>query len=204
MPEDDPITLWIDQLRRADDLAANKLWNHFVCRLHEIAKKKLCAQTRRVYDEEDAAQSAFHSVCAGLQAGRFPDLHDRESLWGLMLKITCQKISNRHRFDHRQRRDNRRTFSESVFMNRNETVSNAEALSREPSPEFAAEFSDVWQKLFGCLDNPELTTVATLRLEGFTDSEIARQLDCSRRTVQRRLEIIRREWAVLEQMSDVG
>ena len=116
MSDDDPITLWMNQLRSADDLAANKLWNHFILRLQELARKKLSPQTRRVYDEEDAALSAFHCVCAGMQAGRFPDLHDRGGLWGLMLAITSQKISNRNRFDQQKRRDVRRTLTDSVFI----------------------------------------------------------------------------------------
>jgi DNA-directed RNA polymerase specialized sigma24 family protein len=40
--------------------------------------------------------------------------------------------------------------------------------------------------------------VVTLRLEGHTDGEIAVHLNCSRRTVQRRLEVIRRHWDRLE------
>ena len=88
---DDPVTLWIDQLRAADDSAANNLWNHFVSRLYESARKKLRPRTRAVYDEQDAAQSAFKSVCAGIAAGRFPDLQDRESLLRLLLLITSRK-----------------------------------------------------------------------------------------------------------------
>jgi DNA-directed RNA polymerase specialized sigma24 family protein len=100
---DDPVTLWIDQLRAADDSAAHNLWNHFVSRLYDAARKKLSLRTRSLYDEEDAAQSAFQSVCAGIAAGRFSDLRDRDSLLRLMLVITSRKISGRHRFDQRQR-----------------------------------------------------------------------------------------------------
>ena len=198
MSNDDPITLWMNQLRSADELAANKLWNHFILRLQELARKKLSPLTRRVYDEEDAALSAFHCVCAGLQAGRFPDLHDRGSLWGLMLAITSQKISNRNRFDQQQRRDVRRTLTDSVFMNVDDSFPQGnQAVSREPTPEFAAEFSDVWRSLFDRLADPTLRDIAALRLEGYTDPEISKRLNCSRRTVQRRLEIIRREWSLL-------
>jgi hypothetical protein len=65
MTRDDPVTLWLDELRNADEAAARKLWNHFFTRLCEVARKKLRPETRRVYDEEDAALSAFHSICAG-------------------------------------------------------------------------------------------------------------------------------------------
>lgn len=32
---DDPVTLWINDLRNPDAMAAQKLWNHFVSRLYE-------------------------------------------------------------------------------------------------------------------------------------------------------------------------
>ena len=76
MEHDDPVTLWIEELRNADEAAAQKLWRHFVNRLHELGRKKLSPETRRVYDEEDADQIAFHSVCAGIAGGRFPDLRE--------------------------------------------------------------------------------------------------------------------------------
>ena len=72
-------------------------------------------ETRRVYDEEDAAQSAFHSVCAGIAAGRFPDLGSRGNLWHLLVVITARKVAHRQRHDHQQRRDVHRNLSDSIF-----------------------------------------------------------------------------------------
>lgn len=71
MSSDDPVSMWIDELRNANDAAAQNLWNHFVGRLYALGRKKLRLETRRVYDEEDAALSAFQSVCAGIGAGAF-------------------------------------------------------------------------------------------------------------------------------------
>ncbi|MCA9168827.1 MAG: HTH domain-containing protein [Planctomycetales bacterium] len=197
---EDPITLWIDELRHLDDSAAEKLWQHFMLGLLEAAKTRLNPNSRRVYDEEDAAQSAFHSVCAGIRRGRFPDLHDRRCLWSLLLKVTALKVAQRVRYDHRQRRDVRRSLTDSVFANATNSENNVvdRLPSREPSPEFAAEFVEVCELLFQRLKDPSLQSVAMLRIEGFTDTEIAEKLTCSRRTVQRRVEAIRRHWECLE------
>ena len=70
--------------------------------------------------------------------------------------------------------------------------------SREPTPEFAAEFVETFDAFFSALDDPSLRDVVTLRFEGYTDSEIAERLDYSRRTVQRKLVIVRRHWTRLE------
>ncbi len=200
MATSDPITVWIDGLRNSDDSAALRIWNHFSLRLLELARTRLAPKTKRAYDEEDAVQSMFRSVCLGFAGGRFPDLQDRDSLWRLMLVITCQKISNRHRFDHQQRRDVRLTLTDSVFYNADSIAVTAESnlVSTEPAPEFVAEFVETCEKLFAEFDDPVLEKITTLRMEGFSDSEIATQLDCSRRTVQRRLEIIRRKLASLQ------
>jgi DNA-directed RNA polymerase specialized sigma24 family protein len=201
LSSDDPVTLWIDELRHADQAAARKLWHHFVARLYELGRKKLRPETRRVYDEEDAAQSAFHSVCAGIAAGRFPDLGSRENLWHLLVVITARKVAHRHRHDRQQSRDVNRTLSESIFVISRDQSSRAGidmSVSREPTPEFAAEFVETCEFLFQSLDDPALKEVVTLRMEGYTDAEVADRLRCSRRTVQRRLEVVRRHWGRLE------
>ena len=166
---DDPVTAWIDELRNADASAAERLWNHFVSRLRDCARKKLRSGTRSVYDDEDAVQSAFHSVCAGIAAGRFTDLRDRESLLRLLLVITSRKVARRHAHDRRQRRDVRRNVSNHIFVDSADDLSYdaVEQLpSREPTPEFAAEFAETCEALFQRLDDPQLQQVVTLRMEG--------------------------------------
>jgi RNA polymerase sigma factor (sigma-70 family) len=204
-PSDDPVTCWIDELRNADGAAAQKLWNHFVSRLHDLGRKKLRPETRRVYDEEDAAQSAFRSFCTGIGAGRFPELRDRGSLWHLLVTITGRKVARRQRHDRQQRRDVLRHVSAASVLSPDiETVPAGidRMVAREPTPEFAAEFVETCDSLFQSLGDAALQQVVTLRMEGYNDAEIAERLKCSRRTVQRRLEVIRRHWARLEQSSE--
>jgi DNA-directed RNA polymerase specialized sigma24 family protein len=205
MSSDNPITFWIDALRNADKAAAQKLWNHFASRLYEMGRKKLRPETRRVYDEEDAAQSAFHSVCAGIAGGRFPDLHDRDSLWNLLLAITARKVADRQRHDRQLRRDVRRNLPDAVFTQSGTDSAPAAVdvlVSREPTPALVAEFVETCEFLFKSLNDPALEQVVLLRMDGYTDEEIARRLKWSRRTVQRRLEIIRRHCNRLELASE--
>lgn len=205
MPAETPITVWIEELRASDEDAATKLWNHFVHHLYESARRQLRPATRAVYDEEDAALSAFNSVCGGIMKGNFPDLRDRESLWKLLLVITERKVTHRVRHDLQQRRDVRRNLLQSIFVISTDgsALSDMDAIeSREPTPEFAAEFAETCRVLYQNLGDSELQNVVTLRMEGFTDSEIAQKLNCSRRTVQRRLEVIRRQWDLMEFSSE--
>ena len=193
--ENAPVTLWLQSLQAGDDQAATDLWKHFVGRLRKALKQRIQRDTRRAYADEDAAQSAFRSLYRGLADGRFADLEDRDSLWRMLLSIASHKVQNRHRFDQAQRRDVRRTASDSTLLRDREPLASVEeASSFEPSPEFTAEFVDTYEAMMEQLGDDTLRRVVALRLEGFGVIEIAQQLGCTRKTVQRKLEIIRRTW----------
>ncbi|MDB4372677.1 ECF-type sigma factor [Mariniblastus sp.] len=195
---DDPVTIWIEQVRQSDDEAIKRVWQHFADGLQEYARGKIHPKTRRVYDEQDAVQSMFLSLCQGLKADRYPDLQNRDNLWRLMLVMTGRKISKRHRFDRQLKRDNRRLLTDSYFVqnSHDRNSPNLYPSAAEPTPELLAEFADTSSALIEALGTDNLKDVALLRIEGFDDCEIASRLQCSRSTVQRRLVMIRKIWEV--------
>ena len=67
-------------------------------------------------------------------------------------------------------------------------------LSREPTPEFAAEVAEQCQRLLARLGDRDLESVALWRMEGYRNDEIADKLGCTPRTVERKLRIIRGLW----------
>jgi DNA-directed RNA polymerase specialized sigma24 family protein len=67
-------------------------------------------------------------------------------------------------------------------------------LSEQPSPATLVELEDSLQQLLGRLDDETLRTIALWRMQGYTRDEIADQLGCARRTVARKLELIRKKW----------
>jgi DNA-directed RNA polymerase specialized sigma24 family protein len=64
----------------------------------------------------------------------------------------------------------------------------------EPSPEFAALVAEEYRRRLDALGDEVLPQVAVMRMEGYTDEEIARRLGCTQRTVCRKLNLIRQEW----------
>jgi DNA-directed RNA polymerase specialized sigma24 family protein len=70
----------------------------------------------------------------------------------------------------------------------------AQVVGNGPTPEFAAMVTDEYRRLFGSLSDESLRVVALLKLEGHSNEEIARSLDCGLRTVERKLEVIRKRW----------
>ena len=65
----------------------------------------------------------------------------------------------------------------------------------EPTPEFACELAEEYQQRLDQLGDESLRRVAQLRLEGYDYDEIAGRLGVARRTVARKLEMIRDAWA---------
>ena len=51
------------------------------------------------------------------------------------------------------------------------------------------------QRLFEALADESLRQIAQLKLEGYTNEEIAAKLDCATRTIERKLERIRAIWS---------
>ena len=188
MSREGSVTCWIQLLSTGDPAAAQRLWERYFRRLVGLARAKLNGAPRRAADEEDVALSAFHSFCRGAEQGRFPQLADRDSLWRLLVTVTARKASHQARDEGRQKRGG----GAALVVDADLVL--AEALSREPSPEFAAGVAEECQRLLARLRDAQLQAVALLRLEGYSVEEAAEKLRCAPRTVKRKLALIRTVW----------
>jgi DNA-directed RNA polymerase specialized sigma24 family protein len=196
MSSGDSVTQWIAQLRAGDPAAAQKLWERYFRRLVGLASKKLQGMPRRAADEEDVALSAFHSFCRGATQGRFPQLDDRDNLWALLVTLTERKAFQQTLRENRRKRGGKAVLDEAALAGAADSSPGglAELLDREPTPEFAAQVAEECRRLLGLLD-PELQAVAQAKMEGHTNKEIADQLGCVVRSVERRLRVIRTLWS---------
>ncbi|MCA9031300.1 MAG: hypothetical protein KDA66_10850 [Planctomycetaceae bacterium] len=183
------VTGWIDQLAEGNKAAAEQLWRHVSLRLEEFARTKLDVQTRRRYDEQDAANSAFHSLCLGLAEGRI-EAQNRDALWGLLAVITSRKISAQRRQANRHKRGRGNVSGESAFgsMGINEFPAN------QFSPDLLAEVTESCDQLLNAIPDELMRKVVLLKWQGATNGQVADELGCTRRTIERKLERIRRIW----------
>lgn len=183
---DGSVSHWIDGLREGDSDAAERLWNRYFARLVPIAQARL-ARLGRDRSGEDIALSALKSVMIGVREDRFPALADRDGLWPLLVTITARKaISEQRRQLAGSRTPNRECRFEDV----------QEFVGVEPTPEFAVELVDRLDRLAESLGDADLRRIVELKLGGWTNEEIAADLDCTARTVTRKLTRIRQEWRV--------
>jgi DNA-directed RNA polymerase specialized sigma24 family protein len=199
--EQGSVTRWLGELKAGDAAAAQPLWERYYARLVRLARARLRG-TRRpgaVADEEDAALSAFDSFCAGIAHDRFPRLADRDDLWRLLVVITARKAGAQSRRGRRQKRGGDRVFAEAdLDLDADESAAGFAGLGQvvgpEPTPEFAAMVTEQYRLLLENLGDDALRQVALWRMEGYTSDEIAERLGCARRTVARRLDLIRKIW----------
>jgi DNA-directed RNA polymerase specialized sigma24 family protein len=189
------VTTWIASVKAGDGDAAQMLWRRYFESLVRLARERLRGERRAVADEEDAALAAFDSFCRGAARGRYPQLDDRDDLWHLLVVITERKA-----FDQAQRERRLKRGGGKILGTRDPAAGDdldgalANVVVGEPTPEFAALVADECRVLLGRLRDDSLRAVAHLRMEGYSNEEIADRLGCSLRTVARKLEIIRRTW----------
>lgn len=184
------ITEWLRRLEAGHDLAAQRLWDVFFERLVRLAQERMRVTDRRIADAEDVALSAFASFCRGVEKQRFPELTDRHGLWRLLVSITIHKLLHLQRDQNRLKRGGSFRALDPIADADRAVVD--QLLSREPTPEFAAEVAEHYDRWMKALDSEELTRLALWKLEGFTNDEIATKSGRTTRTVERKLNLIRK------------
>ncbi len=191
---DDTVTLWLERLKLGDDQAVERLWQRYFVRVMALAKARLGGVARKAADEEDVALSVFDSFCRGMSAGKYPHLDDRESLWPLLVVMTVRKACDRVNAERRQKRGDGRVHAEAEIGAAGDDAFRLDAvLAQEPTPDLLASMNEECERLFDLLDDDQ-RKIALGKLEGYTNQELAAQHDCSLRTIERRLDLIRRVW----------
>jgi DNA-directed RNA polymerase specialized sigma24 family protein len=191
------ITAWIGRLKEGDDRAAEAIWQQYFDKLVRLARRKLEGMPRRAVDEEDVALSAINSFCARAADDRFARLNDRHDLWKLLVTITARKALAQQKRHRTQKRGGGNVRGDSIFMRPDDDrrdAGMAQVLGSEPSPELAAMVAETCKDLLERLGDESLQTVARLKMEGYSNDEIAGQLNCTTRTVERKLNLIRSKW----------
>ena len=188
------VTRWLGRLQAGDPSAAQQLWQRYFQRLVGLARQKLRGAPRRAADEEDVALSAFDSFCRNAEQGRFPQLLDRDGLWRLLVVLTARKAAHQRRDEQRLKRGGGVTTQGQTSTESEEESILDQVLSREPTPEFAAQTAEECQRLLRMLNDRQLEALALARLQGYSVEEIAAQFGYAPRSIKRKLQLVRGIW----------
>jgi DNA-directed RNA polymerase specialized sigma24 family protein len=193
------ITQLLCELKAGDQAAQWELWNRYFSRLVRLARTMLRTSARRAADEEDAALSAMDAFFRGVHEGRFPMLDNRSNLWPLLVRITAHKTAQQSQRESRKKRGGGRVRGESgLIWNQGHASAIEGVVGDEPTPEFAVQVAEQCEVLLGILDDDSQRIVAQLKLEGYTNQEIATKIDRAERTVEWKLKLIRQTWEAWE------
>lgn len=190
---------WLHRLSEGDQDAARELWAEYFEKLVRLARRKLEGVSLRSVDEEDVALSAMDSFCRGMAQRKFEEISDSDELWKLLVTITARKICAKRRLHFAQKRGSGKVRGESVFLAGSDSHSFpdlgiGEVLGKEPTPDFASEVAENSRNLIDLLQDETLEKIVLLTLEGYKIPEIAQKMGCVRRTVERKLQLVREIW----------
>ena len=98
--------------------------------------------------------------------------------------------------ERRQKRGGGQVQGESAWLDGNTEPGPGieQVVGPEPTPEFAAQVAEEYQRRLDGLGDSQLRSIALWKMEGHSNDEIAARLGCVPRTVERRLQVIRSLW----------
>ncbi|MFO0897424.1 MAG: ECF-type sigma factor [Pirellulales bacterium] len=187
------ITRVLDEIRAGDTKSAEVLWRRYFPRLSALARRVLAGRELPMA-AEDAVQSAFFSFLCTVERGGIRDGADRHDLWRMLSLMTVQSARKQQIREQTKRRGDDRVRAEAEFQRSDDSnwrLDNLPGRSLGPDLDLHA------QELLDLLE-PDLQEVALLRLGGYRNEEIKQILNCSLRSVERRLRLIRAIWAACE------
>ncbi|NLY01112.1 MAG: sigma-70 family RNA polymerase sigma factor [Rhodopirellula sp.] len=172
-----PAKALVERWQSGDQQAADELYRRYAQRLCALADRWIDAKLGRRVGADDVVQSVFRTFFRRSHQGDY-QLDHSGSLWRLLVQITLNKV--RHQAE--RHRAAKRDVAAEVHCD-GEQLS-PEFFARDPSQEEVAAFLDELELLTTGLRDPE-PEIVRLCLEGYSASEIASEVGCTRWTVRR-------------------
>ena len=200
MSADDPgsITRWLEGLKAGQPDAADAIWRRYYQRVVAVARRAtpVIASPGRRGLRGRGPRYRVQGLYAGAARGQFDRLRDRTELWQLLAAIAAKKALHHRRWHGRLKRGG--PVARIPDSNRDVGDADADPLAliadKEPTPEVAAILREQLQELLQALPDAIHRQIAEWRIEGVTNAQIAQNLGCAVRTVERKVENIRLTW----------
>ncbi len=164
MKQGPSFTELIDRLNGGDEEAAAQVVKEFEPAIRRELRFRLRdSRARLELDSMDISQSVLSNFFVRVAARQY-DLKEPGDFVRLLVTMTRNKVAERLRSEHRQRRDSRRTVH---------GVENLALVSQEPSPSRVLQGKELLQQVRERLGNEERQLV-NLRCQGLSWDEVAR------------------------------
>jgi RNA polymerase sigma-70 factor (ECF subfamily) len=190
------------QLAQSGDRDAfEKIFARYSERLIRLARLRISERLASRIEAEDVVQSVFRTFFGRMRNRRF-GFEEESDLWKLLVSMTLNKLRNKVDWHTAAKRDVRAEHS--IDADRQALPSAFDADGQSPSPSAVIAFLDLLEDFMSRLRDTD-RRILELRLDGYSQQEIAQEMGCTERTVRRVLERIRalaEERGVRQQLAD--
>ena len=180
-PSDSSGQHFLARVLDGEDAAAEAVFAKYAEQLARLAEQNLSPRVARRVDGADVVQSVFRTFFHRAERGDF-QIRSSAELWKLLVQITLNKSRQQGRRNSAGLRDVRRETDDSGLL--------PALADDQPSPEDALLLNELIEQALQKLPASQQTLyrkLMELKLAGYSNKEIAEQLDVVRRTVERML-----------------
>lgn len=177
---------FVHGLASGSTAAQEQFWQRYGKRLDLVTRRHFPAGLNRRLAPEDIVQSTCRSFFTRIQDGRL-EVSDRDSLWGLLCAIALNKTRMKQRFHLAQRRAVNREQDVQSSSTENQERAAIEPASGAAPPDEAVIFAEQLERVMELLDVTE-KQILQLKLDNYSNHEIAEKVNRSERTVRRVVE----------------
>jgi RNA polymerase sigma factor (sigma-70 family) len=179
----DPRDDLIERARLGDQQAWQILFDQCYPKIVRVVRRRLSRPMRKLMDSTDVANEVMKSLAAKFDHIQFSSV---DGLRAFLIRAAEQKLIDEYRHEYAQKRD--------LARNQEMTVGDAapawELADGSPTPSQVAVASEEQERLLGEQTGDE-RQVLELKLQGFSNSEVARVTGWHLRKVERFLEKLR-------------
>ncbi len=168
--------------------AIERICNRYYEQLASIAGRKLQG-AGRVADRHAIANEAIFDFFSRTQKGDFSDVNNRSDLLPLLIRLTKDRVTDEIRRLTAQKRGGGKTRGNSIFMSTTRTDKGhgfetfADTLDSPSTRQIVREEAS---RILDRLPDQTMRTIVILRSEGYKNEEIAKELNISLATVERK------------------
>jgi len=169
----------------------DRLVASYLPKVIRLAEFKIAPGLRHRIEPEDLGGSVMRTVFRRKAEGRF-HFEDEESLWKQLVVITLRRVANKVRDAKAQKRGGGRATV---------TLDEMITTSESPDPSHAAELLEIVSKIGEQLDDVG-RCIFEMRMAGYDHAEIAAELKCSTKTIQRKVNLIKQLFSEILNLPD--
>jgi RNA polymerase sigma factor (sigma-70 family) len=174
----------VQRWQAGDEDAAAQLFDRYQGKLIPLVASHLNEKLKPRLEADELVQSILKSAFRVTREGQ-TQFTDDTGFWKWLVTVALNKVFKRIERETAAKRDPQREVrsqGRDVFL--------ADCLSQRPTTAQVVEVADLMEHILKRLDDDQ-TQALMLKLEGYTQKEIAAKLNVSEKTIQRRSEKIR-------------